>query len=106
MLLKEDIHGMVQWRGLILLASGMHHMGSNQGWLKEVRIKEDRAQVSTRFVLPGRAAGMWRTKKDELVVCCLGGTVVFADPTSFKYYSAEGVEGTATVRLERPEAGP
>jgi len=37
---------------------------------------------------------MWITQKDQLIVTCDVGTLVFSDPQDFKYYSAHEVQTT------------
>jgi HEAT repeat protein len=88
MLLRKDVGGIEQWRDRILVATGTYHLGMNDGLVSEVRLAGNKTEVVPWFVLPGSPKSMWISSKDQLVIECYGGTMVFSDPSTFEYHSA------------------
>ncbi|QIF05708.1 HEAT repeat domain-containing protein [Roseimicrobium sp. ORNL1] len=88
MVLRENAAGIEKWQERILVAVGMYHLGMNNGLVHEVRITGGKVSVVPWFMLPGSPRAMWVSAKDQLVVECYGGTMVFSDPSTFEYHSA------------------
>lgn len=88
MLLKANVCNMEKWKGKLLVAEGICHLIMNTGMVHEIRMDGHKAKTVPWFVLPSCPTSMWVSSKDQLVVKCLGGTVVFTDPETIEFYSA------------------
>ena len=88
-LLQENISGIESWKGRTLVASGMYHMGMNEGIIHKVVVEGENATMVPWFILPGLPKSLLVTEDEKLIVSCIGGTIIFSDEGKFRYYGAE-----------------
>jgi len=87
-LLQANISGIEEWKGRTLVASGIYHMGMNEGILHKVVVEGENATLVPWFILPGEPRSLWVTEDEKLVIACIGGTIVFSDEGKFRYYGS------------------
>lgn len=85
MMLKENIFGIEKWKREVVVVSGMLHMGMNEGMAHRMIKIDGEWTLVPWFVLPGCPSQTWVTETNQLVIVCIGGTLVFTGLKNFKY---------------------